>query len=172
MGKENYYLYKKAQTGEVLYLEYDKIKGYPITPKTSIEDAIRVNKIIFVNPSLSEKLIRKKIEIKFRYFLKVLEELEEDPTGGDEGAIQDTLMEAEKLKQMILTTYVKYLGNTYGSFSLKKIQIIINQLRIKLYNSIRRNRMYQEMNQKNRMYSGMDDLYYLEEDEPKKGRGR
>lgn len=34
---------------------------------------------------------------------------------------------------MLINTYVKYLGNTYHSLTLKKIQIIINQLRLKLY---------------------------------------
>ncbi|MCI6265713.1 MAG: hypothetical protein MR598_02570 [Erysipelotrichaceae bacterium] len=162
MEKGNYYLYRNQKSGEILYLEYDKIKGYPITPKTKIEDAIAVNKIIFVNPTLSEKLIRKKVEIKIRYLLKMLEEFEEDPSGGEEGTIKATLMDAERLKLNIINNYVKYLGNTYGSFSIKKIQVIINQLRIKLYNKINQRRMFENMN----------DLYYLDEEEPKKGRGR
>ena len=33
MSKKNYYLKKDKKTGEVIYLEYDKIKGYNITPK-------------------------------------------------------------------------------------------------------------------------------------------
>ena len=113
MEKCNYYLYKDKHTGEVLYLEYEKLKGYPITPKTKIEDAISVSKIIFINPTLSEKLIRKKVEIKIRALLKKMDEIDEDPNGGDEGAIQATLMDAEKLKLNILNNYVKYLGNTY-----------------------------------------------------------
>ena len=63
-------------------------------------------------------------------------------------------MDAERLKLMILNEYRKYLGNTYQSLTLKKIQIIINQLRIKLYNII---------NDKRKTI--LDDLYYLEEDE-------
>ena len=59
MSKKNYYLKKDKKTGEVIYLEYDKIKGYNITPKSNIYDAITVNKIVFVNPSLSEKIIKK-----------------------------------------------------------------------------------------------------------------
>lgn len=159
---KGYYLKKDGVSGEVLYLEYDKIEGYNITPKTKLEDAIRVNKIIFVNPSLSEKLIRKKIEIRIRCLLKVLEEINNDPSGGDEGAIKASLMEAERLKLMILNEYRKYLGNTYGSFSMKKVQIIINQLRIKLYDKINQRRMYDSMN----------DLYYLDEEQSKRGRGR
>lgn len=173
MKRKNYYLHKDNKTGEILYLEYDKVNGYPITPKTKIEDAINVSKIIFINPSLSEKVIRRKIDIKLRNFLRILEKIEDDPTGGDEGAIHATLMEAEKLKVNILTKYVKYLGNTYGSFSLKKIQIIINQLRIKLYNSVNRKKMYHDLNLE-KVYQNQNDLYYLDEEEieTKKGRGR
>ena len=149
MSKKNYYLKKDKKTGEVIYLEYDKIKGYNITPKSNIYDAITVNKIVFVNPSLSEKIIKKKISIK----LKNLEDI--DNSGStDEDGVRQSLMDAERLKLMILNEYRKYLGNTYQSLTLKKIQIIINQLRIKLYNII---------NDKRRTI--LDDLYYLEEDE-------
>ncbi len=153
MSKKNYYLKKDKKTGEVIYLEYDKIKGYNITPKSNIYDAITVNKIVFVNPSLSEKIIKKKISIKLKNLLKYLEDI--DNSGStDEDGVRQSLMDAERLKLMILNEYRKYLGNTYQSLTLKKIQIIINQLRIKLYNII---------NDKRRTI--LDDLYYLEEDE-------
>ena len=153
MSKKNYYLKKDKKTGEVIYLEYDKIKGYNITPKSNIYDAITVNKIVFVNPSLSEKIIKKKISIKLKNLLKYLEDI--DNSGStDEDGVRHSLMDAERLKLMILNEYRKYLGNTYQSLTLKKIQIIINQLRIKLYNII---------NDKRRTI--LDDLYYLEEDE-------
>ena len=145
MRKGNYYLKRDNLSGEILYLEYEKIEGYDITPKTCIEDAIRVNKIVFVNPSLSEKLIRKKVDIKIRGLLKKLDEFEENPSGADEGSIQNCLMDAERLKVMLLNEYKKYLGNTFGSFSLKKIQIIINQLRIKLYDKSTQRRIYENM---------------------------
>lgn len=153
MSKKNYYLKKDKKSGEVIYLEYDKIKGYNITPKSNIYDAITVNKIVFVNPSLSEKIIKKKISIKLKHLLKYLEDI--DNSGStDEDGVRQSLMDAERLKLMILNEYRKYLGNTYQSLTLKKIQIIINQLRIKLYNII---------NDKRRTI--LDDLYYLEEDE-------
>ena len=153
MSKKNYYLKKDKKSGEVIYLEYDKIKGYNITPKSNIYDAITVNKIVFVNPSLSEKIIKKKISIKLKNLLKYLEDIDNSGSN-DEDGVRQSLMDAERLKLMILNEYRKYLGNTYQSLTLKKIQIIINQLRIKLYNII---------NDKRRTI--LDDLYYLEEDE-------
>lgn len=160
MKRNNYFFDRDSKTGEIFYLDYDKIEGYNITPKTKIEDAIRVNKIVFVNPSLSEKLIKKKIDIKVRYLLKKLQEID-DEDGNDEDGIRNTLMDAERLKLNILNNYVKYLGNTYQSLTLKKVQIIINQLRIKLYNCI----------DKKRRAIDMSNLYYLDEDEYR-GRSR
>ena len=42
-------------------------------------------------------------------------------------------MIAEKLRMQIINNYVKYLGHTYESLTLKKIEIIIEQLKYKLY---------------------------------------
>ena len=159
MKRQNYYLHKDSKTGEITYLEYDKIDGYKITPKTKVEDAIKVNKIVFINPSFSEKIIKKKIDIRIRYLLNILATIEEDG-GADEGTIRRGLMDAEKLRNSILNNYVKYLGHTYESLTMKKIQVIINQLRIKLYNTVHRKRI-----------SELENLYYLDEDEYK-GRGR
>ena len=159
MKRQNYYLHKNSKTGEITYLEYDKIDGYKITPRTKVEDAIRVNKVIFVNPSFSEKIIKKKIDIKIRRLLNILSTIDEDG-GADEDGIRRSLMDAEKLRNTILNNYVKYLGNTYESLTMKKIQVIINQLRIKLYNVVNRNRINE-----------LENLYYLDEDEYK-GRGR
>ena len=159
MKRQNYYLHKNSKTGEITYLEYDKIDGYKITPRTKVEDAIRVNKVIFVNPSFSEKIIKKKIDIKIRHLLNILATIDEDG-GADEDGIRRSLMDAEKLRNTILNNYVKYLGNTYESLTMKKIQVIINQLRIKLYNVVNRNRINE-----------LENLYYLDEDEYK-GRGR
>lgn len=157
MNKLNYYLHKDKKTGDIVYIEYDKLDGYPITPKTNIVDAISVNKIIFVNSDFSEKIIRKKIEIQIRYLLKVLDEIDDN----DDDGIKNTIMKAEKLRIDILNKYKKYLGNTYGELSLKKIQIIINQLRVKLYDAMSK-----------KSYNFINDLYYLDDEEPKRGRGR
>ena len=136
MNRFNYFLHKDSKTGEIIYIEYDKKEGYPIQPKAKIKDAISVNKIVFVNPDLSEKLIRKKIDIRIRYLLKLLDEIDDEDDGADDGAIRNTLMKAEKLRIDILNKYVKYLGNTYGELSMKKIQIITNQLRMKLFDNL------------------------------------
>ena len=158
--KKNYFLHKNSKTGEIAYFEFEKTNSYHIKPKTKIEDAIKVDKIVFINPGFSEKIIKKKIDIKIKYLLRELTIINDSDDDSGEDIIRRNLMEAERLKLNIINNYVKYLGHTYESLTLKKIQVIINQLRIKLYNNITKKRNIIN-----------DNLYYLEEDEYR-GRGR
>ena len=131
----NYFISKDNKSGEIIYLEYDK-NGYKVTPKRKKEDAIEVNKIVFVSPSLTEKLLKKKIDnklTKLLYELNAINIDNEDDASSNDGRIRDMLKEAERLKINIINNYKKYLGNTYSILSLKKLEIIIEGYRAKLY---------------------------------------
>lgn len=156
LDNKSYYVSKDKKKKSAMFLEYDKIDGYKVNPKTHKDNSIEVSKIVFVNNDFSEKIIRKKIDNRIAYLLKQLKEIEEDD-GTDNGTISKTLMDAEKLRIQILTNYVKYLGNTYGSLTLKKIEIIIEQLKYKLY----MNRIY-----KDQIYTQVEE----EEKETRRGR--
>lgn len=132
MSDKSYYVSKTRKPRETMYLELEKLDGYKVNPKIKEKDAIGVSQIIFVNDEMTEKLIRKKIDKKIEHLLKELKLIEED-AGNDEGTIKKSLMDAEKLKMQLINKYVKYLGNTYHSLTLKKIQLIIEELRYKLY---------------------------------------
>lgn len=66
-------------------------------------------------------------------------------------------MKAEKLRVQIINNYVKYLGNTYQSLTLKKIQIIINEFRMRLFS---------------KQLTKKQNLFYLDEEETKERTGR
>lgn len=133
MSKRSYYITKNDKKKDIVYFELDKLDGYKIKPKSNKKGAIEVSKVIFVNKEFSEKIIRKKIDNKISYLLEQLKIIDQDDSGDNEGSIRKNLMDAEKLRLHIINDYVKYLGNTYQSLTLKKLQIIVEQLRYKLY---------------------------------------
>lgn len=137
----NYFVERNKETNEIVYIEYEKIDGYKVTPKTVKEDAIEVSKIVFVNPTLTEKLVKKKIEIKMQ---KLIDFLSDEDDDGGEDAVRKSLMEAERIKLNIINKYLKYLGHEYANLSLKKIQLIINELRYKLisYREIEQSKLF------------------------------
>ena len=75
MDKKSYSLSRERLGNETVYFEYDKIDGYKVNPKTKKKDSIEVNKIIFVNDSMSEKIIRKKIDKKINKLLWIIKKL-------------------------------------------------------------------------------------------------
>ena len=130
MTRENYFVERNHETDEVVYLEYDKIDGYEVTPKTKMKDAISVKKVVFASPSLSSKIIKKKIN---NIITKLLEFIENIDDGTDGESIRENLMKTEKLRVSIITKYIKYLGNNYSSLTLKKLELMVNILENELY---------------------------------------
>ncbi len=157
----NYFINKDNKTGEIVYLEYNK-NGYSVSPKTKKKDDIEVNKIVFVSPELTNKLIKKKIDIRINKIIKDYNTFydDEDDDSAD-GRIRDKIKEAERLKLTILNEYSKYLGSSYSRLTLKKLQLIINGYRNKLY-KLRNKRKQEELMQ---MFNQIDES-------EKKGRGR
>ena len=130
MTRENYFVERNHETDEVVYLEYDKIDGYEITPKTKMKDAISVKKVVFASSSLSSKIIKKKINNIITMLLEFIENIDD---GTDGESIRKNLMKAEKLRVSIITKYIKYLGNNYSSLTLKKLELMVNKLENELY---------------------------------------
>lgn len=161
----NYFISKDNKSGEIVYLEYDK-DGYKVTPKRKKEDAIEVNKIVFVSPKLTEKLIKKKIDHKLDkllYELNLINIDDEDNDSGNSEKIRDMLKEAEKFILNIINNYKKYLGNSYITLTLKKMQIIIDGYKAKLYTIKER--------ENEKILINMFNQMKMEEPE-KKGKGR
>ena len=65
----HYLIVKTKDKKEITYFEYDKLTGFKMTSKNKnikLKDAINVNKMVIINPSLIEKLITKKINQKMK----------------------------------------------------------------------------------------------------------
>ena len=131
MKKVSYHISKTKKEKEAIDLELDKLNGYKVNPKVKEKDGIEVNRILFIDDDFSERIIRKKIDTKIEYLLAKLKEYNDE--GTDNGSLKKGLMEAEKLRIQLINKYIKYLGHTYFSLTLKKIELIIEELNYKLY---------------------------------------
>ncbi len=129
MKNKSYFLEKNKKSKDLVYLDYDNLEGYCIKPKITEDGAIEVDQIKFVSKDFSEKLIKKKISKKIQ---ELLDFLNSDDSSSSSN-IEKSLMDAERLRMNIIQKYVKYLGNTYQKLTLEKLQIIINELRFKLF---------------------------------------
>ncbi len=156
----NYFINKDNKTGEIVYLEYDK-NGDSVSPKAKKKNDIEVNKIVFVSPELTSKLLKKKIDIKINKLLNEYNTIDDDEDDDNGSRLRDKLKEAERLKITILNEYGKYLTDAYIKLTLKKLELIIDGYRSKLY-SLRTKKQKEVFLQ----------MFNQIEDNEKKGRGR
>lgn len=97
-----------------------------------IEDAINVNKVVIINPSLAEKVAKKKFDLKFRKLLTLLNVIFEsdDDTGT---AYREGLNEVSKLRMELINKYRKHLEKEEADLMNKKLDILEQELKLRLY---------------------------------------
>lgn len=134
MLDKKYFIIKNKNDKAITYFEYDKLDGYNLSPKKGIkiEDAINVNKVVIINPSLAGKVAKKKIDLKFRKLLQILNIIFEsdDETGS---AYREGLNEVSKLRLEFITKYKKYLEEEETIFFEKKLNLLEEELKTRLY---------------------------------------
>lgn len=133
MLDKKYYIVKDKDNKTITYFEYDNMEGYDLSPKKGlkIEDAINVNKIVIINPSLANKVAKKKTDLKFRKLLQLLNVIFEsdDDTGT---AYYEGLNEISKLRLELNTKYRKHLEKEESNLLEKKLDILEEELKTRI----------------------------------------
>ena len=122
---------KNINHKEWLFFEVSSLKGLDITPKNDAKrnDVISVNKMILIKPSFIDKVIKLKIDKKIKNIYNKYAYL---MTTEDEEGTAAVLEEALRYRDYILNYYISFLGEQYRDLITKKLQIIINELGLKL----------------------------------------
>lgn len=134
MLDKKYFIVKNKNDKSITYFEYDKIEGYDLSPKkgVKIEDAINVNKVVIINPTLAAKVAKKKLDLKFKKLLQLLNIIFEsdDDTGT---AYREGLNEISKLRIELLNKYRKHLEEEVITLTEKKLGILEHELKVRLF---------------------------------------
>lgn len=128
MKKQHYYIYKKGNEKSIVCLDYDKIPGYRFTPKNQVEyDGIKVNKLIVINPTMIEKVLKRKIKNKLDLYLKLIMNFIEGDDSSS-GSYREALDDLSKYKSIVINKYQKYLDEKYLNLLMKKIDYLEYEL--------------------------------------------
>lgn len=135
MREKHYYVCKKGKDIKLVYLDYDKLKGFNFSPKNNVKyDGIIVNKMVVIKPSMIEKILRKKIKRKLDLYLKLIIKFIESDSGEDDGALRETLNDLTRYKSIIKHKYQKYLDEKYLKILLKKVTLLEYEINSRLVN--------------------------------------
>ena len=116
----------------IKYMEYNPDEGYKVSPKGNLrfEDAINIDKMVIISPTLISKMIDKKANKRIAYLLKLLNFIDNNDDSADE-AIDLALDQATRFRQEIINKYAKYLDDEHQEFLNNKISIIEEELKLR-----------------------------------------
>ena len=133
MSEKHYFVNKKSNNNEIIYLDYNKLKGFDFSPKNKIKyDGIVVNKMVIIKPSMIEKVLKRKIKNKLDLYLKLIVRFIESEDSDSGESIREALNDLTRYKGIIAHKYRKYLDEKYLRLLLKKIVILEYELNSKL----------------------------------------
>ena len=124
---------KNKDSKAIKYLEYDKLNGYRVYPKQNVKftNAINVNKMIIINPSLIEKVIDRKIKHKFNSLINLLSFVYENDDDSTTDGLDLALNETEKFRMETLNKYKSYLTEEKLKLMEKKIEILEDEIKLR-----------------------------------------
>lgn len=133
---KKYFVVKDRNDLSITYFQYDKKDGYDFQPRNvKIKDAIDVDRMIVINPSMIQKLAFRKVNIRFQRIVKLLmfvlsDENEDDGTGG---TYHEAMNEINKLRMEITMHYKNKLkSEDFNEFN-KKLDVLEEELKNRLY---------------------------------------
>ena len=146
MESNHYLIVKEKNKKEVAYFEYDKLNGFNMTSKNKnikLKDAINVNKMVIVNPSMVEKLIDKKINIRMKKLINLIINIYD--TDDDPGSsLMQALNEIEKFKREMINKYLNYMNKKQLNALEEKIKMLEGEVTKRSY-IINENSMEEEV---------------------------
>lgn len=146
MESNHYLIVKEKNKKEIAYFEYDKLDGFNMTSKNKnikLKDAINVNKMVIVNPSMVEKLIDKKINIRMKKLINLIINIYD--TDDDPGSsLMQALNEIEKFKREMINKYLNYMNKKQLNALEEKIKMLEGEVTKRSY-IINENSMEEEV---------------------------
>lgn len=117
---------KKAQ------IEIKKIRGFKVKPLNNIKyDGVKVEKLLIINPSFVEKVLKRKTKRKLEKYLEFIISILDSDDGNNSDKIAIALNDLTRYKSIIKNNYRVYLDKLYYDLLMKKIDVIEKELRVR-----------------------------------------
>ena len=131
---KGYIIKKEQHNKEITYIEYEVKTGYDVSPKNKakIKDSIDVSNVVFLYPIFIEKILKKKIEKKYKEVLSLVTKVASDDEDDDTGFLIGTRGEIERFRDILKTKYNKFLDQKKLEELVRKLDIMKKEITKKL----------------------------------------
>lgn len=139
MKETHYYLTMESKKLKDVYIDYNRLKGFKVTPKNKVQyDGVVVNQMVLINPSFIERVLKRKIKRKLDTYLEYIVQILDDTD--DHGNL------TVKNKIYVYLEYIMEAVNTINEDSNQKIKTCVQKIQ-KLLEEAERNRIARKIHQ-------------------------
>ena len=128
-------LVRNPEFQKIKKINLKKLKGFSFKPKNkTLENGINVEKLVIINPSFTETILRKKIKNRLELYLRFIISLLDEDDDTDITDLRAALNDLTRYRQIIEKKYLLYLDKKYAEMLLKKIDMLEEELKMKIVN--------------------------------------
>ena len=130
---KGFLLVRKDEFKKTKKINLKKLKGFSFKPKNkSLENSINIEKLVIINPSFTETILKKKIKNRLELYLRFIISLLDDNDDTDITDLRAALNDLTRYKQIVQKKYILYLDKKYSEMLLKKIEMLEQELKNKI----------------------------------------
>ena len=127
--QNKYVIVKDRKTEEIIYVSYLGRKGFGVKPRNHVlsDEMIKVNEMVIINPTLIRKLVDKKCKRTLEKIIRLL------------SFMYLILDEIARFRNLLENKYQEYMEEEDFKLTLKKLEIIKNEVELrqrKIYEQI------------------------------------
>lgn len=131
--KKGILLVKKNKFQKIKKINLKKLKGFSFKPKNkSLKNGVQVNKLVIINPSFTETILKKKIKNRLELYLRFIISLLDEDDDTDITDLRAALNDLTRYRQIIEKKYMLYLDKKYAEMLFKKIDMLEEELKMKI----------------------------------------
>ena len=129
----SHYCIEKENSNNKAILLNNSFEGLDITPKNHINyEGIVVSKLIVCDKYLIDCILKKKIKRKLELYLQfIIDYIDDDSDSGE--SLNEILDDIKRYREILNYRYKKYLGEKYIDLLQKKLDLLTNELNVRLY---------------------------------------
>ncbi|MBO5096309.1 MAG: hypothetical protein J6B98_05495 [Bacilli bacterium] len=128
----NHSIKKENNNNEIVYIN-GEMRGFDFNPKNSSNNNLKINQIVVVNPTMTDKILTIKFKQRYKRLLmivlSILNGSDSDTTQGD---IEIVLDEIAKMRDILLHKYKSFLKKEKEKVFLEQLRGLENSMRAKL----------------------------------------
>ena len=130
---KGYVISKNNKNKEINIIEYEK-EGFDVKPKNKVKksDSINVSKVIFMSPSMIEKIVHRKVDKQYNKIIKLVEEVATDDSD-DTSFMVGVLNEVELFKSLLIRKYAKFMLREQKEKLILRLNLMGKEIRRRIF---------------------------------------